>query len=157
DSLGPDWQRYATRGRPPGGPDVGFHVEYGNAGEWGDFSDFFRTIFGDLGARTTSRTGRGTGGFNVDDLFRADSRSGAGPGRRGGDAEASIEISLEDAYNGARKTLTLESQEPCATCHGAGHVDGKACGSCHGGGWQRGRRALDVKIPAGVKTGQRVR
>ena len=70
---------------------------------------------------------------------------------------ASIEISLDDAYHGARKTLTLESEEPCATCQGSGHVDSQACSACHGGGWQRGRRTLDVKLPAGVQTGQRVR
>src|SRR6185295_10640251 len=50
DTLGPDWQRYAQQqpggSQPGGGP--GFHVEYGDAG---DFSDFFRTIFGDMGAR----------------------------------------------------------------------------------------------------------
>src|SRR5437764_13073423 len=46
DTLGPDWQRYAeqTTGAHP----EGFTVEYGDAG---DFSEFFRTIFGDLGSR----------------------------------------------------------------------------------------------------------
>lgn len=154
DSLGPDWQRYATQGAP-GGPGAGFRVEYGE-GDLGEFSDFFRTIFGDLGARPASRGARGGRGFSVDDLFAGGARAGARAGR-GGDVEASIEISLEDAYTGTRKTLTLESEEPCAACHGSGHVDGKACSVCHGGGWQRARRTVDVKIPAGVKTGQRVR
>ncbi len=45
----------------------------------------------------------------------------------------------------------------CPTCHGAGNVGGKPCATCGGSGWQRARRQLDVKIPAGVKTGQRVR
>src|SRR6185503_5091566 len=57
DTLGPDWQRYAQQpggSQPGGGP--GFHVEYG--GDGGDFSDFFRTIFGDMGAR-----GSAGGGF----------------------------------------------------------------------------------------------
>jgi DnaJ-class molecular chaperone len=154
DSLGPDWQRYATRGAPGGGTSTGFRVEYGGAE---DFSDFFRTIFGDLGARSTGGAGRGPVGFTFEELFGPGVPAGARGRGRGGDVEASIEISLEEAYAGARKTLTLESQEPCATCRGSGHVDGKACGSCHGGGWQRARRAVDVKIPAGVKTGQRVR
>jgi DnaJ-class molecular chaperone len=154
DSLGPDWQRYATQG--PGGPGPGFRVEYGAAGESGDFSDFFRTIFGDLGARSTSRGGRGTRGPSIEDLLGGTPRSGS-RSSRGGDVEASIEISLDDAYHGARKNLALESEEPCSTCHGSGHVEGQACTTCHGGGWQRARRTLDVKIPAGVKTGQRVR
>src|SRR4030095_1332434 len=42
DTLGPDWQRYEQA--PPGGQPGGTRVEYGDAG---DFSEFFRTIFGD--------------------------------------------------------------------------------------------------------------
>src|SRR5438046_5968231 len=59
DSLGPDWQSYAQQGPGQPGPGFpgGFHVEYGGAEDLGGFSDFFRTIFGDLGAR-----GRGPGG-----------------------------------------------------------------------------------------------
>src|ERR1044071_1958433 len=45
DTLGPDWQRH-VQPPPPGGGPGGVHVEYGDVG---DFSEFFRTIFGDLG------------------------------------------------------------------------------------------------------------
>src|SRR6267378_5311606 len=48
DTLGPDWQRYAHQ--PSGADPQGFHVEYGDAG---DFSEFFRTIFGDFGSRAS--------------------------------------------------------------------------------------------------------
>src|SRR5919108_6227663 len=58
DSLGPDWQRYAQTGPGGAGPG-GFRVEHFEDG--GDFSDFFRTIFGDLGAHTTRRGGPGPG------------------------------------------------------------------------------------------------
>jgi molecular chaperone DnaJ len=77
--------------------------------------------------------------------------------RRGQDVQAAIEITLDEAHAGARKSLTLEMEEPCATCQGAGHVGGKACAACGGQGWQRARRQIDVKIPAGVRSGQRVR
>src|ERR687888_1124773 len=82
DTLGPDWQRYAHQatGQQPGG----FTVEYGDAG---DFSEFFRTIFGDLGGRmggagqaTGSRVGFGRGGF--EDLLRGE--KGRPPPRGGG-------------------------------------------------------------------------
>jgi DnaJ-class molecular chaperone len=149
DTLGPDWQRYAQQG-PPGGPgEGGFHVEYGDAG---DFSDFFRTIFGDMGGGA-GRGGRG--GFDdvLGDVFQ---RAGAGR-RRGQDVQASVDISLEEAFSGTRKTFALELEEPCATCHGSGNVGGKPCASCHGTGWQRARREVDVRIPAGVRTGQKVR
>jgi len=159
DTLGPDWQRYA-QASPGGQPGGGFRVEYG--GDVGDFSDFFRTIFGDLGARSARGRGPGRGAeFDVEDLlgggFGGRGRGfGRGPAR-GEDVQTSVEISLEEAYAGARKSFTLELDEPCPACRGAGHVNGQPCATCGGGGWQRVRRTLDVKIPAGVRTGQRVR
>ena len=158
DSLGPDWQRYAQgpAGQPGAGSPGGFHVEYGNSQEAGGFSDFFRTIFGDLGART----GGGRGGRQTVDFEGLEDLLGRGAGRRrrrGDDVQAGVEISLDEAFNGARKSFSLESEEPCPTCHGSGNVDGKPCSTCHGRGWQRAQRQLEVKIPAGVRTGQRVR
>jgi DnaJ-class molecular chaperone len=158
DSLGPDWQRYAQpgAGARPGG---GFHVEYGPGGE-SDFSDFFRTIFGDLGARVGGGRGaRSRGGeINLEDLLGGGVRGSGGPSRaRGQDVEAQVEVSLEEAFSGTRRTFAMELDEPCPTCHGSGNVGGKPCATCGGSGWQRTRRQVDVKIPAGVRTGQRVR
>lgn len=145
DSLGPDWQRYTQA--PSGGPGGGSRVQYGD--EVGDFSDFFRTIFGDLGAHT--RRGPGSAGARLEDLFDQGQR------HRGGDVQASVEISLDEAFHGTRKTFSMDLEEPCGTCHGAGHVKRQPCAACGGGGWQRVRRQVDVKIPAGVKSDQRVR
>lgn len=144
DTLGPDWQRYAQA--PAGGGGGGFRTE--DFGEAGDFSEFFRTIFGDLGG---ARRGPG---FRVEDLYGDTRRSARA---RGGDVQAAVEISLEEAFQGARKTFTLEGQEPCPTCHGSGHVESRVCETCGGAGARRTRRQLDVRIPAGVRTGQRVR
>lgn len=141
DTLGPDWQRHA---QAPGGPG-GFRVEYGGD-DLGDFSEFFRTIFGDLGARQRS------GGFAPPENWL-----GGRGGRRGRDVQASVEITLDEAFSGTRRTFALELDEPCAACRGAGHAEGAPCAACRGGGWQRARRQVDVKIPAGVKNGQRVR
>src|SRR5206468_3275271 len=77
--------------------------------------------------------------------------------RRGQDVQANVEITLEEAFSGTRRTFSLDYDEPCPSCHGAGNVKGQPCATCHGGGWQRARRQVDVKIPAGVKSGQRVR
>jgi DnaJ-class molecular chaperone len=129
-------------------------VEYGSEG--GDFSDFFRTIFGDMGGRRGgggARGGRGGGGINLEDLL-----GGGGRGRsRGQDVEAQVEISLDEAFSGTRRSFAMELDEPCPTCRGAGNVDGKPCTACGGTGWQRARRQVDVKVPAGIRTGQRVR
>jgi DnaJ-class molecular chaperone len=116
DTLGPDWQRYAHQ--PGGSQPGGFTVEYGDAG---DFSEFFRTIFGDLGSRAGAG-GRG-GETGVEDFLggrfgRATRR------RRGEDVQAGVEITLDEAFHGTRKSFTLEVDEPCATCHGSGNVGG---------------------------------
>ncbi|MDP2627527.1 MAG: DnaJ C-terminal domain-containing protein [Candidatus Rokubacteria bacterium] len=76
---------------------------------------------------------------------------------RGGDAEAAIDLSLEEAFHGTRKTISVELDEPCGACGGAGHVNRRPCGQCRGSGWAKGRRHLEVKIPAGVDTGARIR
>ena len=146
DTLGPDWQRYADPGMG-GQPGPGMRVEYGDGG---DFSEFFRTVFGDLGG---GRTGRGA---DLGDLLGGFRRGRQDPGR-GQDVQANVTITLEEAYSGTRKAFEFESEEPCPTCRGAGHVGGKPCTACHGGGWQRSRHEVDVRIPAGVRTGQKVR
>ena len=144
DTLGPDWQHFATG--TPGAPGPGGFTY--TTGDVGDFSDFFRTIFGDLGTR--GGAGRGV---SVEDLLGGGRRGRA----RGEDVQGNVEITLEEAYHGARKAFTIEGEEPCPTCHGSGHVGGRSCGTCNGSGGQRTRRSIDVRIPAGVKTGQRVR
>jgi DnaJ-class molecular chaperone len=147
DTLGPDWQRYAQGAGP--GRGGGFTVEYGDAG---DFSEFFRTIFGDLVGGRGGRRGQG-----LEDLLGDAFGRGGGRPARGHDVEAAVEITLEDAFHGARRSLAFDLEEPCGTCGGSGHVDATACGSCHGRGWQRSRRSVDVRIPPGVRSGQRVR
>ena len=144
DALGPDWQRHAKGGS--GGSGGGFRAAYGD--DFGGFSDFFRTIFGDLGARVT-RGGHGSD-IGLDDLFEREAR-------RSHDVQAGVEITLEEAFAGSRRTFALDIDEPCAGCQGAGHVEGRACPACDGRGWQRARRQVDVRIPAGVRSGQRVR
>jgi DnaJ-class molecular chaperone len=154
DTLGPDWQRYAQGGPQAGehGPfPGGFRVEYGgDQGDLGGFSEFFRTLFG--GGR-----GAGAGSGVGRDIFEQFGRGGSAAEHARQDVQAGIEISLEEAFNGTRKSFSIELDEPCATCGGSGHTDGRPCGTCGGRGWQRSRRDLDVKIPAGVKTGSRVR
>ena len=130
DTLGPDWQRYA-RG-PAGAPGGGFRVEYG----------------GDLGARA-ARGGRDVE-RGLEDLLGRGTPAGH-------DVQADVEITLEEAFAGTRKAFALDLDEPCAACHGAGHVRGRPCAACGGVGWQRARRQVDVRIPAGVRSGQRVR
>ena len=47
--------------------------------------------------------------------------------------------------------------QPCPRCHGNGSIVEKACRRCRGVGRERTTKRYSVKIPAGAKTGTRIR
>ena len=49
------------------------------------------------------------------------------------------------------------SQTTCPDCHGKGTAFEKICSNCHGNGTVRKNKDLEVKIPAGVDSGSRLR
>ena len=51
----------------------------------------------------------------------------------------------------------LSVQQPCRACGGQGVVITDPCGGCRGRGRVEARRTLEVEIPAGVDTGNRIR
>lgn len=50
----------------------------------------------------------------------------------------------------------IRTSQPCPTCRGYGTVIPEPCGECSGEGRVRTHRTINVKIPAGVDTGNRV-
>ncbi|OFW03650.1 MAG: hypothetical protein A3I61_01720 [Acidobacteria bacterium RIFCSPLOWO2_02_FULL_68_18] len=132
DELGENWRLYEqaeAQGAP--NPFAGWTVNAGGPrgggfrtmtqeemeelfGEAAPFSDFFTTFFGGGGAGDARRGARGRGRQ-----------------RSGRDIEHEIELTLEDAYHGTTRRLSLKH-------------DGHA-------------RTVDVRIPAGVGDGSRVR
>lgn len=107
DRFGEHWQGYEHMGAPgPGGyeryGDFNFDAGYGT----GEFGDFFEMLFGPRGA--------------------------ARQDVRGADLEAPIEITLEEAYDGATRSITV-SPSPKQT------------------------KRLEVRIPPGVNEGSRIR
>ena len=48
------------------------------------------------------------------------------------------------------------TSRPCAACQGYGTVINNPCRECHGDGRVRARQNIQVKIPAGVETGNRI-
>jgi DnaJ-class molecular chaperone len=122
------WQ-YSTR---QGGPEF--------TGEGFDFGDIFETMFnrGAGGART------GRGGFRD---FAA----------QGDDLEADVRLTLREVLTGVTRRLQLAEQVPCAACGGSGRQKGRPCPICMGSGAQTETRTIEVKIPAGVQDGTRVR
>ncbi|MBC8101538.1 MAG: J domain-containing protein [Cytophagales bacterium] len=147
DRFGDQWKSYSQTdgaagggqgfpsgfgGFPGGAGGAGYRVEYGGQAvdESGNLSDLFATLFGDSGPggprgfsggrRTTSPFGAG-----------ATARSPSAPPRKGNDAEAPITVTLEEAFRGGTRGLTLQAQS--------------------------GDRRVEVKIPAGVRDGQKIR
>ncbi|WP_028574689.1 DnaJ C-terminal domain-containing protein [Desulfonatronovibrio hydrogenovorans] len=128
DSLGPNWQHGQNFQPPPGYENVHFEFRGDQQGAGFDFSDFFETIFG--------------GGFSRGGAqgFQRDPFSGRTFARKGQDAEAALELSLEEAYKGGSKSITL--QEQVIGPDGRPMVQNKT---------------LSVNIPPGIKDGNRIR
>ena len=138
----PGWER--TQGAPrPGGPtpEGGF-----------DFSDF--EFGGDFGG---FRSGGGEGFDIFEEIFGRGARGRAARRGRGRDVEAELELSLEEAYRGGRRTLQMQAAQVCPTCNGTGVKDGKTCDTCAGGGEVLRPKTIEVNIPAGVRDGSTVR
>ncbi|MBU0755563.1 MAG: DnaJ domain-containing protein [Planctomycetes bacterium] len=101
DRLGSDWKAGQDFRPPPGWSNGGFgNGSFGNgsfrfegADGFDGFSDFFRSIFGDLGGGGGMRSGVFGNGFQ----------------RKGRDQEVEIEIPLKDAFHGAYRSLILEA------------------------------------------------
>jgi molecular chaperone DnaJ len=116
--------------------------------------DEARTLFGSGGFRMPPGAGGGGvpfdlsdlfggGGANagggIGDLFGSIFRGGRGGGvpRRGGDVEAEVTLSFDDAAHGATVPIQLSGAGPCPTCKGSGAKPGTAthvCPSCAGTG-----------------------
>jgi len=94
-----DWSQYAQGGGPGGAGGFG-GGQYGGEGE--DFSDFFSSLFGGMG---------GGGGRS--------SRPGAGQ-----DYQAELELTLQEAYAGGPRTITVNGKNLRLTIH-PGVTDGQ--------------------------------
>ncbi len=118
DQVGSRWKA-GQDFQPPPGWDAGFEFGGGEGGdgEHIDASEFFEALFG---------------------------RRGGGPRdrreARGGDHHAKVMVDIEDAYRGARRTLTLR----LPTLDARGHV-------------MTAERQLEVVIPKGIREGQHLR
>ena len=95
-------------------------------------------------------------GSIFDNIFRRERGAGRAS-RRGQDVETPVEVTLEEAFRGTTRTVSLQSAEACPTCGGTGDVAGAICHTCEGAGQVLKPRRLEVKVPAGVRTGSRVR
>ena len=122
DQLGSNWQA-GQDFRPPPDWNTGFEFSgYGSAGaaSAADFSDFFELLYG-----------RG---------FESGGHRQQAAHARGEDHHAKVMIDLEDAYNGATRTIKLKRPEL--------NAEGRVVMRPH---------QLNVTIPRGVRAGQHIR
>jgi molecular chaperone DnaJ len=96
-------------------------------------------------------------GSLFDDLFGGGIRGRRVRPRRGRDIKHPVEVTLEEAYHGTKRTIALQTKEPCSGCKGTGQIQGLPCSVCQGFGVVSSVKRLEVKIPPGVKDGSRVR
>ena len=52
---------------------------------------------------------------------------------------------------------TIQQQAVCPDCSGKGKIVSKACKECHGAGFNNKKKDVDIKIPAGIASGQQLR
>jgi molecular chaperone DnaJ len=98
---------------------------FGDAG-FNGFSDIFSTIFGEF----------------------MDPRGARQNAARGADLRYDLELSLEEAFTGAEKTITIDALAKCENCHGRGcsRADNCAntCTTCGGMGKVRAQQGFFV-------------
>jgi len=206
DRFGDQWKMYSQSGNgAPGGgfPGAGasgfpggYRVDLGGSGgaNTAEFDDFIRTLFGDAGGMGGATRTRPGGGARPNVRFSEGFEERPAPPRRAPDSEATIAVSLEEAYNGATRNLQLTIPETCGTCRGqgirstgtsrtcpacsgsgkqgrgflgmggvcdrcggTGQTDLETCPTCKGNGSVEKPRRVEVKIPAGVGEGQKIR
>jgi DnaJ-class molecular chaperone len=106
------------------------------------WADFFDTLFNRRPTSPSTGAGTSTREFGQ---------------RRGEDIEQPVEVSFREAYTGTTRVYNVQSPETCPTCKGTGKVGLRACNNCGGTGIVTKSRKLEVRIPAGVDNGARVR
>ena len=121
------------------------------------FADFFETLFG---SRRAGGSPGASGGSDSAGASTARGRTATATGSgslKGEDVEQPVEITLREAYAGAKRLYTINQPEMCLTCSGTGRFNGRVCAVCAGKGVIERERRITVSIPAGVDTGTRVR
>jgi len=110
-----------------------------------NFSDVFGDVFGDIfGGR------QGGGGGGRERVFR------------GSDLRYNLEMTLEEAVNGASVKIRIPTQVSCNKCNGSGSKPGSApvtCNTCHGQGQvriQQGFFSLQQTCPTCHGTGKMI-
>lgn len=131
DQYGHNWREAEAyeKARREAGAGMGSGPFY-TTGDEQDFSDVFNMFFGG---------------------------EGRGFATAGADIESTVRVSLREVLTGVTRRLQLTEPVPCSVCGGSGIVGARRCAACAGSGTREEVRTIDVRIPAGVQDGSRVR
>src|SRR5262249_32602950 len=141
---------------------------FGGAG----FSDLFSSIFSGGGGGASRRAGRGRDieteislnfvdavpGVTLPPTLRTPGTratchgNGAAPGSQPRTCPKCRGVGLVSSNQGS-----FSFSEPCRECQGVGTIVDQKCPECHGTGGVTKTRTINVRIPAGVLNGQKVR
>ena len=104
------------------------------------------------------------GDFDLGDVFGrffGGGRGGVGtasrPRPRPTTLEQPVELTLEEAHDGAVRAIQVTRQAPCSRCDGRGRTSGGMCPACLGRGFTFQPTRGEARIPPGVESGSRVR
>ncbi len=158
----------------PGGGMGGFGFPGGAAGF--DMGNLFEAMFGAQGSRgPRSRVRKGQDALVRLSLTLAEAAFGVTKPIKVDTAVVCPRCSGKGAADGTEPTMCgtchgqgdvqtvqrsflgdIRTVQPCPTCRGYGTIIAHPCGECSGEGRVRSHRTINVKIPPGVNTGNRV-
>jgi len=152
DSLGANWQGGSDFTPPPGYENFNFNQRGGGQSfgfdDLGGFSDFFSSLFGDMGAEHTSqRASRQS--FN----FGQSPNQAHQPPSTDLDITQNLNVSAKDLFNKKPIPVRFKIMEKCPHCPQGGGF----CAHCGGTGIISEQKSVNVKLPIEVKEGQKIR
>lgn len=75
----------------------------------------------------------------------------------GRDINLNVTIKMSEAISGTNRTVNVLHSEKCPKCEGRKFINGAKCPMCKGTGEISTHKKLNVKIPAGIKKGAKIR
>ncbi len=162
DSLGSNWQGGAEYTPPPGFEHFNFgggqggyqQFDFGSMGGMGGFSDFFSSLFGDMMSGAGAQGAySGMGGFDFGQEPKAGRRRASQATQSEDlDVTKNLNVTVKDIMGGEPISVTYTEMSKCPQCKGGGY-----CPNCGGTGIVSEPKTIKVKLPKGVKEGQKIR
>lgn len=160
DSLGANWQNGSNFTPPPGFEGFNFHQAGGGAqsfdfGDLGGFSDFFGSLFGDMGGGARKQGARRSGMYDHFDFGGGAQQQRHTPQQKPVDLDITqtLHVTAKDLFEKKPIPVRFKIMEKCSQCPQGGGF----CSACGGTGIVSEQKSVNVKLPPEVKEGQKIR